>query len=719
MCWPSLTNAQVGMVQGVVRDAATTAPLQDVDVFICGTGGCQSATTGVAGSYAFSPPAGTYYAFTRNSIGYTNEIHGDLLCPGQCQAYIAETSGTPIVVVSGQQVTVNFALDRGAVISGTVTAGGTPLAGVTVRAVGITTSSPFVAAEAQTDSAGAYSIRGLPTGRYYAATANDLGFVDEIYDNVPCLGWCSENDFEATATPIDVALGATAADRDFALEGGGRITGTVTDAATSSPVDDVCVVVVTVVGGVLRFAGYDCADGSGTYEVGMLPTGTYYLAIDPFTTRHIPEMYDDIPCHGYSCILELPGATPIQVSVGATTTGRDFVLNLGGAIRGVVRDAMTSDPLGWVGLSVFSRDGDSVAWVGYAETDVSGEYLVAGLPGGTYYAIAERDRYRDEIFDDIQCPAEQCTLADLLTLGTPIAVTAGGVVTSGIDFSLRGDIPPGAPRELRATVGGYNVSLSWSPPYSGASATGYVIEAGLTPGTTIVSLASTTTSYVASGVAPGRYYVRVRAVNAYGTGPASEEREVVVSANGSAPPGAPERVTGWMSGQRLTLTWADAPEGGTPSSYVVEAGSATGVTNIAVLPVGTRALTYIPVPAGFYFVRVRAVNAAGSSPPSTEILLNSGFVAAPPEAPRGLEYAVAGSSVTLTWHAPASGAPTRYLIRAGSAPRLSNLAQLDTGSAATTAVVGGVPPGTYYVRVHAVNALGASVASNEVVVVVP
>ncbi len=76
--------------------------------------------------------------------------------------------------------------------------------------------------------------------------------------------------------------------------------------------------------------------------------------------------------------------------------------------------------------------------------------------------------------------------------------------------------------------------------------------------------------------------------------------------------------------------------------------------------------------------------------------------------------------MTLRWQAPFAwlGTATSYQVRAGSAPGLSNLAQANTGGG-TTAVFSGVPPGTYYGRVHAVNSLGAGVASNEVRVVVP
>lgn len=77
---------------------------------------------------------------------------------------------------------------------------------------------------------------------------------------------------------------------------------------------------------------------------------------------------------------------------------------------------------------------------------------------------------------------------------------------------------------------------------------------------------------------------------------------------------------------------------------------------------------------------------------------------------------VEGRQVTLSWR-PAGGAPpSSYILYASLAPGGTPVANqtLNTTSLGVTA-----PPGTYYVRVHSVNALGASAASNEVVVVVP
>ena len=75
------------------------------------------------------------------------------------------------------------------------------------------------------------------------------------------------------------------------------------------------------------------------------------------------------------------------------------------------------------------------------------------------------------------------------------------------------------------------------------------------------------------------------------------------------------------------------------------------------------------------------------------------------------------SAVTLSW----TRTPellTQVTIEAGSAPGLSDLAVLPV-TTGTSLTIPNVPPGTYYVRATAWNHIGASVASNEIVVSVP
>jgi hypothetical protein len=400
------------------------------------------------------------------------------------------------------------------------------------------------------------------------------------------------------------------------------------------------------------------------------------------------------------------------VLAGATTTGRDFALDPGGAISGTVTDLLTGAPLPFVSVYFYDSAG---RFVTSGSTNATGAYMSSGglAPGNYHAATMSSQTHANEAYDDLPCPGE-CT-SSFVTRGTPIAVTAG-VTTTGKNFVVQPRAgAPGAPLDVRAVTDAAGLWIYWTPPPSGGIATSFLLEAGLAPGTVAVSFPVADRRYFLTGVPPGRYYLRVRGINASGTGAASAEYTLVIGAGG-APPLAPRLLRAAMAGARLTLTWSVDFYGGEPTSYLIEAGSASGLANIAIIPATTRAFTYEPVPSGFYFLRVRAQNASGTSAASNEVMLVVGGVPAPPPAPVGLGSSVSGSTVTLAWIAP-PGPVTGYVIEGGSASGLSNLATLPIG-ALTTMSFPGIPPGTYYVRIRAVNALGRGVASDEVTVVV-
>ena len=187
----------------------------------------------------------------------------------------------------------------------------------------------------------------------------------------------------------------------------------------------------------------------------------------------------------------------------------------------------------------------------------------------------------------------------------------------------------------------------------------YLLEAGFSPNTTAITLPipGTGTTFAVPGVPPGTYYVRVKAVNPHGTSTASNEVMLVVGAGGVGLPDAPTNLSAFMAGDKITMTWTPAPGGGPANGYVVEAGSSSGSSNIATVNVTGASFTFSPVPNGFYFLRVRARNAAGVSLPSAEVMLIVGNVPAPPSPPT-LSHTVSGSTVTLTWVAPVFGTAT-------------------------------------------------------------
>ena len=180
--------------------------------------------------------------------------------------------------------------------------------------------------------------------------------------------------------------------------------------------------------------------------------------------------------------------------------------------------------------------------------------------------------------------------------------------------------------------------------------------------------------------------------------------------------GAPQRMRASVVGSTVTLQWTPgAPPAAT--SFLVEAGSSSGATDVGVFGVGASTAASGALPPGAYYTRVRGVSESGPGAPSSEVIVTVPAVATPPNTPGTLTAAVTGGVAGFTWGA-ASGNATTYVIEAGTAPGLANLVVVPTGTL-DTSVATPAPAGTYYVRVRAANAYGVSAATNEVRLVVP
>lgn len=117
---------------------------------------------------------------------------------------------------------------------------------------------------------------------------------------------------------------------------------------------------------------------------------------------------------------------------------------------------------------------------------------------------------------------------------------------------------------------------------------------------------------------------------------------------------------------------------------------------------------------------VQLVDVASGAALAEAAVAGSGMaVAFAPLAPSALAAQVTGSTVQLDWQLPAhSPAVTGYVLEAGSASGLANLATVALGPG-TSLSIPGVPPGRYYVRVRGVNVTGRGAPSSAVVVDVP
>ncbi len=257
------------------------------------------------------------------------------------------------------------------------------------------------------------------------------------------------------------------------------------------------------------------------------------------------------------------------------------------------------------------------------------------------------------------------------------------------------------------------LTLLWvAPP---ATVSSYVVEAGSSPGAAdLAQLDTGDTRPVLEVQAPaGVYYVRVRSnVGGILSLPSNEITFTVGSP--CSMPAAPENLTNTTTSTSVSLSW----QAGTgAASYVVEAGSSPGLSNIAVVSTGSSATTFgAAAPPGRYFVRVRSRNACGSSAPSNETAVTIGGAAAP-GAPVLNTPIVSGNTVRLSWIAGNGSAPTGYTLSASVTP---GGAPIQTVQLTGTAIsFSDVPAGTYYLRLTATTAAGTSPPSAQVTLTVP
>lgn len=180
-----------------------------------------------------------------------------------------------------------------------------------------------------------------------------------------------------------------------------------------------------------------------------------------------------------------------------------------------------------------------------------------------------------------------------------------------------------APINLRALVSGSTVSFSWDAV---SGATGYRIEAGTRPGTSDVAtvLLPPTTSYAASDVPSGVYFVRLIAIGTQLGGSSNEVTITIGSAtlpgSCSTPPDPPSGLRATTNGGQVTLSWTPSAIGCPATSYVVRAGSSAGTVDLAQLRVSAPFLSVV-APDGVYFVSVVATNAFGASVPTGTLVL--------------------------------------------------------------------------------------------------
>eukprot|EP00741_Cyanophora_paradoxa_P017580 tig00021012_g16980.t1 len=250
-----------------------------------------------------------------------------------------------------------------------------------------------------------------------------------------------------------------------------------------------------------------------------------------------------------------------------------------------------------------------------------------------------------------------------------------------------GPFSPAAPSNLQLTsvssglMGGTSATLSWSPPAAGAPQSYQVLKDGVPVGSVSGSKTSTTVSDLPSG---GVATLSVAPVRADGTsGPASAPLAAGIPSNPASelvltavPASATSAKLSWNRPPKAPP--GSAPGSGSPASFAVmqngqqvatvPAGGATSsftATNLqpnvpAVFSVVPLSPSGSPIGPASVPVPVTPSSGAGAGGP--------GSGAPSPAAPSNLQLTsvssglMGGTSATLSWSPPSSGAPASYLV---------------------------------------------------------
>lgn len=288
---------------------------------------------------------------------------------------------------------------------------------------------------------------------------------------------------------------------------------------------------------------------------------------------------------------------------------------------------------------------------------------------------------------------------------------------------------PGPPIGFTIVQNGLNLALSWSAPATGDPPFEYALEAAGSPafspvlfGTVLVNAATSTALAAPPGIV-GTFYLRVFARNASGTGPPSNVVSVTFTAGASAPGPSGTPVVQVLGGGAIVVSWTAPTTGPAPTAY--RAHLTYGGVTLPGSPITLPALTSIaspgPLTPGNYTIAMSAVAGAAEGPLSAATpFVIPGACAAPPAAAGSFAITkLGGLNVRLIWTAPAGPNPaTTYRLQAAIDPGFTAVV-LDADVGNVTLLDLAAVPGTFYVRVVAVNTCGAAVPSNQASVTLP
>jgi hypothetical protein len=411
------------------------------------------ATTDASGNYTIAGLSAGSYKVYFSDCG--NDSRNDL---PQYYDGASTLSAASLVVLSasGVEKGIDASMQPATTISGHAFEGAgdsTPLQGVCVEAVPVSSSEGQGYHSAYTAADGSYTISHITPSAEYWVSFTDCNFPKQYLSQ-----------YYNGATILTPTIAAPSTEIDAHMEKGASISGTVTDSG-GHPIttQEICVSVNPSNSNSYseNDYGYATTDSSGNYTIGALAPGPYDVKFEDcdYSGNHprndLPQYYHDQPAS--------TTAEPVLLSAKQEQTGIDASLQPATSISGhVYGSSDTSKPLAGICVEASATSGgDGFGSSSSTETASSGSYTLLHLEPSTGYKVefyecsgyTYESAYESQYYDG----ASESSSAD--------TVTPTASPTAGIDAHLAKN-----PLQVRVTGGPANGAASNSTEASFAFA---------------------------------------------------------------------------------------------------------------------------------------------------------------------------------------------------------------------------------------------------------
>ncbi|WP_282137851.1 carboxypeptidase regulatory-like domain-containing protein [Rossellomorea aquimaris] len=352
-------------ISGEVLNAQSAAGIQGALVRVFNSDGVfiTSILTDDNGFYTISGLGAGQYTVIASAPGFADGINIVTLSPGETES-------------------LNFSLsNQTATLRGIVrdNVNNQPLQSALVQVFRIGTAIPI--ASVLTNGSGEYVIEGLDPREYRIVFSAD-GYTSEVFRIFLTNGEDRTLNVNLLGQPATIA-------------------GNVTDATTGLPIQSAGV--ITVISGSGIVVASTLTDQEGNYILTGLAPGDYNVIFS---------------ADGY-----VRSTFMITLSPNETAVLNAALEPNPATITGNVRDANTLDPIGNAIIQVFTLDG---ILLGVTLTDMNGNYIISGLPGGTVVLVVRAQGYQSQM-QNVTVTRGNTTTINFLLEDNPSSIS--GIVT--------------------------------------------------------------------------------------------------------------------------------------------------------------------------------------------------------------------------------------------------------------------------------------------------